>query len=308
MAYDTINAGAGVDTLVLAGNVTTSATVGQNIIDLSVAADADQVTTVNNAGETVAQANFENVDLSLLTASAAGFAITAAAAGSSIIGSPQVDSIVGGAGNDTINGGDSGDTLLGNGGVDSITGGEGADTITGGAGNDTIALAETTAAIDTVIFSGNTTLALQLTANGVDTITGFGSANDLITLTALGDGTNQASATAVAAGAQSAITNDSTSVISTTGAAANLTTGGTATVSDFTNLTQVAAYLSERLAVTAATSTGVFLINDISGTNTTSYVYSYIDAANAGIQSTELLLVGTITHTAGAALAAANVT
>jgi hypothetical protein len=96
-------------------------------------------------------------------------------------------------------------------------------------------------------------------------------------------------------------------VISTTGAAANLTTAGTATVSDFTDLTAVATYLSERFTG-AANDEAVFVINYTGGANDTSFVYTFIESGAAvTITAAELALVGIVTHTAGTALTADNI-
>jgi hypothetical protein len=208
----------------------------------------------------------------------------------------------------TIRGGSAGDTINGSGAADLIVGGNGADTITGAAGNDSIDLTESTAAIDKFVFSGNTALSTQLTANGVDTIVGFG-ATDLINVAALGDGGTPSGLTAISgAAAAENLTTDRAIVISTTGAAANLTLGGTATVTDFTNMTQIAAYLSERFtSAIAGTQKNVIIINNTSGNNDTSYVYSLIDAGTQGTVAAEIQLMGTITHTAGTPLTAANV-
>jgi Ca2+-binding RTX toxin-like protein len=216
-----------------------------------------------------------------------------------------VSTITGGTGNDSITGSTGADSLTGGAGADTITGSAGIDTITGGGGNDDIALtgAGADTAADRVMFSGGTTLALQTTNNGFDTITGFVTGSDLLNVALLGDGTVPSGSAAItAAGAQEALTSDRAIVITATGAAANLTTNGTAVVTDFTSLSQVAAYLNERFTTTAGGSQ-VFVINT-SATN--SYVYSYLDAATAGIVTAELLLVGQVTN-AGTALTAANV-
>jgi hypothetical protein len=178
----------------------------------------------------------------------------------------------------TVSTGGGTDSIVTGAGADTITGGEDADTITGGAGNDTINLTETTAAVDKVVFSGGTAIAsaaaptAHLTANGADVITGFGS-TDTINIVALTGAvaTISTNNTITSASTQGAATTDQTYIISTTGAAANLTTSGTAVVTDWTNLTQVAAYLSERLTVTSTAQYNNFIINNTSGNNDTSY-------------------------------------
>jgi len=184
LVYDTIDGGAGVDTLTLVGNVTTSATIGQNIIDLGVTAGNDQLTKVNNVAETVVQKNFENLDLSGLTiGTGVGFTIAAISTGSRIVGSPSDDSITGGAGNDNISGGTGADTLAGGTGTDTINGGAGADGMTGGTGDtvDTYVLSTDTSVVASAVnfaLGVSTTLIDNLDtmtfANGVDVITDMG--------------------------------------------------------------------------------------------------------------------------------------
>jgi hypothetical protein len=213
----------------------------------------------------------------------------------------------------TIRGGSAADVITGSASADLIVGGNGADSITGGAGNDSIDLTETTAAVDKFTFSGAAVAAgaaptAMLTANGFDTIIGFG-ATDTINVNALGDNTTTTALTAItAAAAQGALTNDNAIVISATGAAASLTTAGTATITDFTNLTQVAAYLTERFTVTASANRDVIVFNNTSGNNDTTFVYSLSNsAADTTIDAADLVLVGQITHVAGTALTNSNV-
>ena len=198
----------------------------------------------------------------------------------------------------TIKGGAGNDVLTGNAGVDTITGGAGADTITGGAGNDVIILTETTAAIDKVVFSGGAaSLALALAANGLDSITGWGS-TDTINVAALGDAT-AAAATVVTTTAASIRTMVDTNIqlVTTTGAAANLTTSGTAVVTDWTDLAQVAAYLSEGFqAASAATAEANGFVINATGTGNT-YVYTFINTTAAvSILANELVLLGVIAN------------
>ena len=205
----------------------------------------------------------------------------------------------------TITGGTAADVINGSASADLITGNNGADVITGAAGNDSIVLTETTAAIDKVVFSGGATNAATLAANGLDTITGFG-ATDTINIAALGNGTLAAlTGTLSAPAAQSVIADASVFIINTAATAAALTTAGTAVVTDFTNMTQVAAFLSERFSHTAATADieAVFVWN----VGTTTYVYNFdtLNTAGTTIEAAEVSLVGVITQ--GAALATANI-
>ena len=119
VAYDAINAGAGTDTLIVVGNITTDPSTANNVISL--AATGDQMPTVNNAGEATVQSGFENVDLSgVVPGTGIGFSITANSAGSQIAGTSLADSIIGGIGNDTIYGWNGTDTIGGGGGTDTL--------------------------------------------------------------------------------------------------------------------------------------------------------------------------------------------
>lgn len=278
----TITGGEGADSIAMenAADVLTGG-LGTDTLVVSVAAilggievnlgATDQVVSMNGSANSAVQSSFENVDLSAYT----GF-------GAVVTGSTGANSIVG--------------TGL----ADQITGGNGADTITGGAGNDTIDLTETTAAADVVNFNAAST-------NGVDTISGFGSA-DSIYIELLGSGDIDSEVAISAAAAQGAFTDKAAYIFSTSGAAATLTTLGTATLAeaDFTasTLTNLAAFLSERFTTTAGTTDGAIVVN-FTG-NSTTYVYSYVASAtvNTTVDANELTLVGVIT---GSALAAANV-
>jgi Ca2+-binding RTX toxin-like protein len=118
IAYDTIVAAGGNDTLVMIGNITTG-TASQNVIDLSAA--GDQLTTVNNNAEGVNQSGFENVSLArIVPGTGVGFTITAHAGGSKIAGTSLGDVITGGAGDDTIYGFSSSDVVNGGGGNNTL--------------------------------------------------------------------------------------------------------------------------------------------------------------------------------------------
>jgi hypothetical protein len=201
----------------------------------------------------------------------------------------------------TITGGTKGDTINGSASADLITGGEGADTITGRAGNDTIALAETTAAVDIVVFSATTT-------NGIDTITGFTAGG-----TTTSDDLNVVAMTAAAITAgtliSSAAAADTTAdrknflqVINTDGTAASVTTGGSKTLAaadlTATTLTNVAAFIAEKYTGNSSTTdadTGVYAINWTASGSTTTYIYQWDNDTTANVtQAGELALVGIV--------------
>jgi len=222
-----------------------------------------------------------------------------------------------------FSGGNGNTTITGTGLADQISVGSGTNVITGGAGSDSIILAASHSNVSKIVFSGAAAgletaaagtaaaaLTADLNANGSDTISNFNSAVDTLNIVALTSTTATITAgTAItSAAAQGALTTDKAIVINTTGAAANLTTGGSATITDFTNKTQVAAYLAERFTTTAKAQFDDFIINNTSGTNNTSYVYVLDHIANdTSIAAADLILVGTIIHTPGSALTAANV-
>ena len=214
-----------------------------------------------------------------------------------------------------FSGGNGNTTITGTGLADQLVLGTGTNTITPGGGSDLVVLAPSHSNVNKIVPTRATVAAgavpdAIVTANGTDRITNFNSAVDTINVESLfaANLVSAAQTSITAAAAQGALTDARSLVISATGAAANLTTGGTATITDFTNLTQVAAYLSERLTVTGSNNRDVIVFNQTSGANDTSYVYVLSNSANnTTIDNADLGLVGIITHTPGTALTAANV-
>jgi len=204
----------------------------------------------------------------------------------------------------TITGGSRADAIIGSASADLITGGNGADVITGSAGNDSVVLTETTAAVDKLVFIAGADAATVLANNGMDTVTAFGS-TDTLQINTLGDGTTSATGltTVNGAAAQGALTDDTVVILNIAGTAASLTTGGTASVTDFANMTQVAAFLSERYTTTNDTDQENVIVWN---SGTTTYVY-HVDTLAGGttaIAAAEIVLVATISQSA--ALVAAN--
>jgi len=114
-----------------------------------------------------------------------------------------------------------------------------------------------------------------------------------------------------AAGAQGALADDRSIIVSANGTAANLTTSGTATVStaDFTagTLTAVAAYLTERFTVIATNQENVVVFNDTTAGQNKSYVYDVNEVGgNTSIDAGDITLVGVIDN-GGTDLVNANV-
>jgi hypothetical protein len=279
----------GVETL----NITTGTTVtGASVID-------GATTMTVSAGATGGVINVSGANAMTFT----GVVTAASINASTLTGILTVTAAA--ANSITITGGTGADVIAGSAAADLITGGNGSDVITAAAGNDSIVLTETTSAVDRVVFSGSTTVALTLAANGMDTITGFGS-NDTLNIVALGSGqalTATGLTTINAAAAQGALA-DLTVVILNIGAtAAALTTGGTAAVTDFTNMTQVSAFLSERYTTTNDAAQENVIVWNV---GTTSYIYAIdtIAGGTTAIAAAEIALVGQVTQ--GAALVSAN--
>ena len=294
----------------LAGGTAAVATTGIETLNITTGTTVTDAATISgtttmtvSAGSTGGVINVSGANAMTFT----GVVTAAAINASSLTGILTVTAAAANA--ISITGGTAADVINGSAVADLITGGNGADTITGAAGNDSIVLTETTAAVDKVVFSGggsaNATAAQTLTANGMDTITGFG-ATDTLNIAALGDGTTSATGltTINAAAAQGATTDDTVVILNVAATAGALTTGGTATVTDFTNMTQVAAFLSERFTHTATTANveTVFVWN----VGTTTYIYNFDSAntANSSIDAGEIVLVGQVIQ--GAALTSAN--
>jgi Ca2+-binding RTX toxin-like protein len=302
----TINTGATAgDTLTIttltAANLKSLTATGSNAVTITNAiAGAASLATVDATGLT---ANF-TADAS---ASTANLTATGSFTGA--------NTLVGGTGADTITGGTAADSLTGGNGGDSIKGGAGADTINGGLGNDVI-LGEIGS--DTIVGgSGNDTLTggenadtfrfeANQAANGIDTITDFVVGTDkldLITTNAVvaAGGAVRTTTTAVAADAL-VLADNAIEYISMNGAAANLTTAGTATLTSTdltaTTLTNLATYLDEAIKTSGANGEdAIIVVNWTAGGSTTSYVYEFIEAnANTTIQAAELTLLGVVTR------------
>ena len=300
LTITTLNA-SDLTTLNLSGNadvIITNAIVGAaNLATVSAAAVQGAVTV--NASASTANMTF--------TGSLTGSNVLTGGTGADTIsGGTAVDTIVGGNGADNISGNAGNDVLLGGIGADIINGGIGDDTIIGGAGNDTL-----------TGDAGADVFGLQ-TGNGVDTITDFVVGTDKISLgaaavaqnglsaaTALIDALDASPTTITAAagasGASLFAADNELFVISFNGAAGNLTTSGTATLTQAdltaTSLTALAAYLGEQFnaASGANTDDALVAINWTAGGSTTTYLYEAVNNNTADVlQAGELTLVGVV--------------
>ncbi|MBH0204147.1 MAG: hypothetical protein HP496_18080 [Nitrospira sp.] len=146
---DTIDAGDGIDTLVLKGVVP-----GNNHVVVDLSSSIHQVVSIGGIPEGLTQRNFENIDSSGFADALDTVWITGSDGDNVIIGSKSCDIIDGGAGNDTIIGGLCADNLQGGPGDDLFLVGSTSefyyfgdtDIIDGGAGTDTLRYTGTTAA------------------------------------------------------------------------------------------------------------------------------------------------------------------
>lgn len=214
----------------------------------------------------------------------------------------------------TINGNDGDDVITGTDYVDTINGGAGADSITAGAGDDVIDLGGSDTGADIVVFSAAAT-------NGADTIDNFETTVDHLNLDGV-MGATVASVEGVATTANIVTYADNEVYVFADGDAASAG-NGTATITTYTTLTEVADFLSESLqdGETAGNSAGshdhadgdenVFVINDL-GNNLT-YVYAFTadgagDASGgAAVEASELTLIATVTEDAAGPLVVADI-
>lgn len=234
------------DTLSISG----ANNMGLTVVDLS---GADQMTQLNGAINSAAQAGIESVNLSGLTGSF----------GASITGSAD------------------GNTITSTGNADNIIAGEGADTITGGGGNDTIDISESTAKVDTVVFSA-------AASNGNDTITGFTTTSDDLNVAGTGTLVGVIAVDTAASGAAIALAAAKALIVTDN---ANST---------FSNVLTI---LNAAIDTTGVVTGDTILVVD-NGTDSRVYLYED-DTAAAAIQAGELTLLGTVSGVA--ALAEADI-
>lgn len=172
-ADDTVLGGTGTDTVNFTGNLAFTVTLGDATkftgIENVVFSNTTTNVTLNTNVATLGANESMTIDGSAATTGIMTFNGSnedAATSTYNLIGGGAADVLTGGAGADTVDGGAGTDSITGGGGADNLTGGAGADTITGGLGIDTIALAEGTAARDTVVMTTGGAI-------DVDTVTGL---------------------------------------------------------------------------------------------------------------------------------------
>jgi hypothetical protein len=168
-------------------------------------------------------------------------------------------------------------------------------TITGSALNDSIVLSDAGVSAETLTFVDD---------NGKDTITSFETGTDKLDfsgITGVTGVTGTADNNIIAAAAANSVAwaNDNTNMILTTGAASDITTAGTETISDFTNATQVAAYLEELINfnnTADTTEVGIFVIAD-ENSGGSSYIWLANDDGdgdNTDLTASDLTLIGVV--------------
>ena len=255
------------------------ASVANVAVDLGLAAAQAQTVTVK-AGSTAA------ADVTLAFTSGGTVVTSVDASGTTGLGSMNLTLSTSAVTGATVTGSKNGDDVADGAGADSINFGVGADTYsyTGG-GADAVDLGDDSAA-DIVQFDAfGSTMGAVITnfdANAEDTVQVVDDDVDnaenvissaLTSAAALGD-------------------NDLTVIDMTVGAAGQLLAGGSEAIADFTDMTDVEAYLDEAFTV-AASDEAVIILND--GTN--SYAYRFLEAdTTTSMDADELTLIATFNN------------
>ena len=136
-ASDTVNGGAGTDTLAI-----TAATNNMTAATLTLVSNVEKITVTALGTETAGVTIVDGTFVTTATAAVNGVFDASSSTGTGAItfdGSAEDDStmtITGGNGADILTGGVKADIISGGAGADTITGGSGIDTLIGGAGND----------------------------------------------------------------------------------------------------------------------------------------------------------------------------
>jgi Ca2+-binding RTX toxin-like protein len=223
--------------------------------------------------------------------------LTASGTASSVTGGSGADSLTGGAGADTLIGGAGNDTLSGAAGVDVIVGGTGADRIALGTG----------ATVDNYVIDLSADVASGTTLANADTILNFSettTGQDIVNISGvtLRSGNGTTIATTNSAGSDGTFT---TAAVDLDGAtvtlnSANIVVRDTSAAADASFLTQagIDAYIAGLVAnsanITTVANTNILIAVQSSVTNTNVALFQYTEGSTltAGIQASELKLVG----------------
>ncbi|MBZ9566127.1 beta strand repeat-containing protein [Modicisalibacter tunisiensis] len=274
--------GEGSDTLQISGNAGYDLS-GTNLTISSVEkVDLGQALTLS-ASQFNSLGDFELVGSAQLTADGSASTDALTIDGSNVtlnFGSTATFAAKGGAAGDTITGTVAGDTITGNGGNDTLTGGKGADTFD---------------------FAGNGT--------DKDTITDFVTGTDKMSFDGIvGTDITATSGTALNAGSvtTAAALTDGSVYVTDDASASLLSTGGSESVSDFTDMSDVAAFLAEGFSATAAGDAAVFVLNDGNGQAYT-YLFQEQSSSASNVDAGDLSLVGVVTESNDAAIVAGDI-
>jgi hypothetical protein len=256
--------------------INVDASVATVAVNLGLAAAQAQAVTVK-AGSTAA------ADVTLAFTSGGTVVTSVDASGTTGLGSMNLTLSTSAVTGATIKGTKNGDDVADGSGADSITFGVGADTlsITGG-GADTVDMGADT--------SNDVVQHDAIVATGGIVITNFdATAEDTFEATHADTDNAENVISSALASAAALGDNDLTVIDMKVGAAGDLLVGGSEAIADFTDITDVEAYLDEAFSVSAA-DTALIMLND--GTN--SYLYHFLEADNAtSIDVDEITLVAT---------------
>ncbi len=210
--------------------------------------------------------------------------VSAGSAAHNVSGGAGDDILTGGAGSETLNGGADDDTIDGAAGNDTIIAGAGDDTIDAGAGTNTVDLTG----------GGNDTITFDTDSDAVTTITGFTlstTAADADTISIADASGDDGETVTSAAGTAVDPTTLTTQIVTLNASTTSMLTAGTETIADFTDMTDVAAYLEEGFNI-ATTEEFKFILND----GTSSYIYDVVEAGDTVIDAGEVTLIGVVSN------------
>jgi hypothetical protein len=179
-----------------------------------------------------------------------------------------------GSGDDVITSGDGNDVIITGAGADTINiEASGNNTVTTGTGQD-----------DIVWAAGGSTF-------GITTVTDFVSGVDDLGLSTIGTDVNDGDGEVItAARAKASLVDNAITIVNINAATTSLATGGTETIADFEDMSDVAAYITEGFNIAQDDEAVIILTN---GTN--SYIYHWIDSdSGTDVDDGELQLIGIV--------------
>jgi hypothetical protein len=290
---DVLSGGLGTDSLV----VDYTAVMGGIAVDLSA---ADQVTTMEGSANAAVQSGFENVDLSAYDSF--GSTVTGSDGANVITGTALADNISAGKGNDTIK-----VALTADGNTDIMNGGAGTDTLElTGAAHDFATdanlinieniTAVSSANVDVseqsedlaITVTDSAANLLTLGAVGLNTVTNFEINSDTLNF----DSIAGISSNGVATAANATKVNIANGAVYVHADGADGTgTGAASVILDYTDLTDVAAFLSNSYSY-ASGEKAVFVINDTAADHASVYLAVGTATGAATIEAAEVTYIG----------------